>query len=78
MNFSYQVEIDDVTGSWVAVTPKSPHGPCDSVHLGKYWHTTRQSAAAHAQKIVDDRSGLGVRIVRKDIDGRISVEQTVA
>lgn len=72
----YQVQLEGLSGGWVAVSPESPHGPCDAVHVGDYWHTTMPDARAHAEKVAAARPELEVQIVRRDAAGQLSVALT--
>lgn len=72
MNDGYQVQINGMSGAWHAVTPETPHQPCDALHDGDYWHTSMSDAQAHARKVAEFRTVRAVRIVVRDRRGRIT------
>lgn len=73
MNFSYQVQIDGLDDAWIAITPESPHGPCDAVHLGDFWYTTKTDAQRYAREAAAKTPNREFRVVCKDFGGNITV-----
>ena len=73
MNFSYQVQIDGLDGGWIAITPESQHGPCNAVHLGDHWYTSKADAQRYMREVAPEYSTRRFRVVCKDVGGTITV-----
>jgi hypothetical protein len=73
MNDSYQVQVsNDLDEGWTPMRPPQNHGSGAGLS-GDYWHMTMREARAHAEKLNEALTWRKVRIVRKDMSGRISV-----